>query len=107
MRLIGGFDDAQSIVGGFGDSKGFVGTFGNSDGFTGSFGKGSIIVVHGDYPIYDGATDITPKANEQTVLETAEKLVLQDITVFEVPYFQVSNPQGGNTAYIAMNTEVN
>lgn len=84
-----------------------IGGFGDLSGFTGSFGKGSIIVVHGDYPIYDGSTDVTPKANEQTVLETAEKLVLQDITVFEVPYFQVSNPQGGNTVYIATESEVN
>lgn len=115
MSLVGSFGDASRVIAGFVDNKfigrfvdsdGFRGTFGNSTDFTGSFGEGSII-VQCDYPVYTGETSVTPKANEQTILETNEKVLMSDITVFEVPYFQVSNPQGGNTAYIAINTEVN
>lgn len=55
----------------------------------------------GLYPIYYGNTTVTPKAVEQT-LETANKSVLSDITVLEIPYFETSNEKG-TTAIIGGN----
>ena len=51
--------------------------------------------------IYDGETVITPSATSEIVLETAQKLVREDITVKKIPYYEVSAPTGGTTIYIA------
>ena len=51
------------------------------------------------YPIYTGAIIVTPHAYEQT-LDTSEKTVMDDITVLEIPYTEVSNPSGGYTVSI-------
>lgn len=49
---------------------------------------------------YDGPYDVTPKVTAQT-LPTAKKLMRDDVSVRAIPYFDVSNPAGGNTIYIA------
>lgn len=49
---------------------------------------------------YDGPYDVTPKVTAQT-LPTAKKLMREDVSVRAIPYFDVSNPAGGNTIYIA------
>ena len=49
---------------------------------------------------YDGPYDVTPKVMAQT-LSTAKKLMRDDVSVRAIPYFDVSNPAGGNTIYIA------
>ena len=49
---------------------------------------------------YDGPYDVTPKVTAQT-LKTAQKLMREDVSVRAIPYFDVSNPAGGNTIYIA------
>lgn len=70
-------------------------------------GVGGVIhIPPEDLEIYDGDTTIIPKANEQTVLPTAQKLVEDDITVMEIPFYQTTNPQGGNTIYIGRESEV-
>ena len=53
-------------------------------------------------PVYMGGEpyDVTPKVSAQT-LPTAKKLMLDDVYVRAIPYFDVSNPAGGNTIYIA------
>lgn len=50
--------------------------------------------------IYDGAYEVTPKASEQTVLETRNKLMTDDVTVLEIPYYETYNTSG-YTVYIA------
>lgn len=57
-------------------------------------------IQHGDFQTYAGPHEVTPKAAAAQVLETARKVVLQDITVHEVPYWETSN-QSGKTAFIA------
>lgn len=52
------------------------------------------------YPIYEGPTTITPEAYEMQILQTEKKSVLENIVVLPIPYFETSNPQGGNTVYI-------
>ena len=46
------------------------------------------------YPVYDGPTVITPKVRDTTELETRNKLVLDDILVEEIPYYETENPKG-------------
>ena len=46
------------------------------------------------YPVYTGETVVTPKAHESTELETKNKVVLDNIVVEEIPYYETSNPKG-------------
>lgn len=62
--------------------------------------KGSITYGKRSVEIYKGAYEVTPKAWEETVLPTADKLLLEDVRVFEIPYSVVANPSGGKTAII-------
>ena len=55
----------------------------------------------GIYPVYTGEVEVEPKTVSQT-LETANKTVLSDISVLEIPYFETSNPKG-TTAIIGGN----
>lgn len=50
--------------------------------------------------IYDGEYVVIPKAHEGTVLPTQNKLLLGNVTVVEVPYYETSN-YSGTTVYIA------
>ncbi len=49
---------------------------------------------------YTGEYIITPKADTSVVLETKNKTMLDDLTVKEIPYYQVTNPADGETVYI-------
>lgn len=49
---------------------------------------------------YSGEYIITPLAFEQTTLETTGKLMRDDVTVLEIPYYRSSNPHGGDTIFI-------
>lgn len=68
----------------------------NIDGET-----GIVTVVHtGELPYYTGATTVIPKANAEQILQTQNTILLNNITVTEVPYWETSNTSG-MTAYIA------
>ena len=60
----------------------------------------AIIVGKGEYDYYEGHTTVTPLAHSQTVLETAGKVVLDNIKVLKIPYYETSNLSDGYTAYI-------
>lgn len=49
---------------------------------------------------YTGSYEVTPSRTAQT-LETANKVLTDDVTVFAIPFSEVSNPVGGTTFYIA------
>lgn len=49
---------------------------------------------------YEGDYNVTPKVEHQT-LATKEKFMVDDVTIQAIPFFEVSNPSGGNTVYIA------
>ena len=53
-----------------------------------------------EYPKYTGPAIVTPAAYIMQVLQTEKKSVMENIMVLPIPYFQTSNPQGGNTVYI-------
>lgn len=50
---------------------------------------------------YTGEYDVTPKAFETQTLETAGKVLSDNIVIVEIPYFETSNPANGKTVYIA------
>lgn len=52
------------------------------------------------YSLYTGDYEVTPKAYTQT-LETAGKLLTENIVVTAVPYYETSNNSDGLTVYIA------
>lgn len=56
-------------------------------------------VIRSDYPFYTGQTVVDPDF-VGTVLETAQKVVVSDITVNPIEVARTSNPQGGKTVYI-------
>ena len=58
------------------------------------------IVYEGGGPPYEGEYDVTPKINEQK-LKTKGKTMKKDVTVYSIPYSEVSNPEGGETVNIA------
>lgn len=49
---------------------------------------------------YDGPYTVIPTVDEQK-LETAQRILLEDVTVKAIPYYAVSNVSGGTTIYIA------
>lgn len=60
---------------------------------------GSLIVSEG-YDHYIGGYEVTPKI-DSTTLPTADKVMHKDITIRGVPYYKVTNQQGGTTFIIA------
>ena len=67
---------------------------------------GTVIVQHG-IPVYDGTYTVVPLADAQTVLETAEKFLKDNIVVKKIPYYETSNDKGGNTVYIGSEVMIN
>lgn len=53
-----------------------------------------------DADLYDGTYVVTPAANRDQILPTKNKILLEDVTVLKVPYYETSNISG-NTVYIA------
>jgi hypothetical protein len=49
---------------------------------------------------YEETYDVIPKANETQVLNTKNKLLIDDIKVKEIPYYEVSNDKDGMTVII-------
>lgn len=49
---------------------------------------------------YTGEYVVTPLTAEEQVLETAEKIMTDDVRVLKVPYFETSNLYDGITVYI-------
>lgn len=58
-----------------------------------------------DVPDYEGEYVIIPQAFNEVVLPTANTRLLQNVTVLEVPYSEVSNLSDGKTVYIASEVE--
>lgn len=58
-----------------------------------------VIQGGGALPYYKGLYTVIPKVKEQK-LPTKDKSMAKDLTVTEIPYSEVSNPQGGNTVII-------
>ena len=57
-------------------------------------------IVIPDYETYDGEYEVVPAAYSAQTLNTTNKLLTDDVTVTEVPYYETSN-EFGVTVYIA------
>lgn len=57
------------------------------------------VFIDGGREAYNGDYVVIPKATEQ-LLSTAGKVMVDDVTVKEIPYAEVSNPAGGVTVII-------
>ena len=55
---------------------------------------GEITEVQHGYDPYRGPYEVTPLAHRETILETKDKNMADDVTVFEIPYHEVSNEHG-------------
>lgn len=53
----------------------------------------------GDYDTYTGPYEVTPRLYQQE-FETSQKLMNDDVTVYEIPITRTSNPQDGLTVLI-------
>lgn len=74
-------------------------------GYRGEFAKqsalhGKLFVVK-DHDSYLGPYRVTPKAKGEQVLKTKDRVMKEDITVLEIPYYEVSNGSNGTTVFIA------
>lgn len=58
------------------------------------------VSVPRQYEEYGGSYLVTPQTSGAQVLETAGKLLAEDVTVSAVPYSETANLSGGTTAYI-------
>ena len=56
----------------------------------------------GWYEPYMGNYTVLPKPFEETVLLTKEKVMTDNVRALEIPFAQVSNPQGGKTTTIGV-----
>lgn len=72
---------------------------GELSGFVNVGGGGSVV------EIYDGEYDVTPDFTKQKLL-TKQKMMEKDVTVQQIPVFEVSNEAGGTTVYIGKETEI-
>lgn len=64
--------------------------------------KGTITIsATGRADAYTGDYEVTPQAFQSQTLETANKLLKENIVIGPIPYYETSNESDGMTAYIA------
>lgn len=51
--------------------------------------------------IYEGDYKVTPKV-DSIILDTKDKIMYDDVTIYQIPYSAVSNPAGGTTVTIGI-----
>lgn len=68
--------------------------------FSADFGEVHVVTEYVGGELYQGAYDVTPKVDPQT-MATKGKVMNDDVTIKAIPFFEVSNTSGGNTVYIA------
>lgn len=88
----------ESLSGSLSAKGGLSGTLSKESGLSGKLGLPGHAVYAGDY-------NIIPKAFKTQVLETENKIMTNNVTVNEVPYFETSN-ETGTTVYIAKELEI-
>lgn len=57
------------------------------------------VVISSGHEYFNGDYEVIPKIKSQS-LETKDKLMSKDVLIKSIPYYEVSNLQGGNTVYI-------
>lgn len=59
----------------------------------------AVVIGTGSVDPYEGAYVVIPKITDQT-LDTERKLMMQDLLVKQIPFYDVSNAAGGSTIFI-------
>jgi hypothetical protein len=79
------------------------GTVSEESGLTGTVNSkwnvSGTVTIDGGREKYTGSYEVTPRADEQ-ILDTANKIMSDDVTIKEIPYAEVTNPAGGITVII-------
>ena len=70
-----------------------------------TFSEFQEISIIDEIEAYNGPYVVTPAIDSQ-VLPTAQKRMIDNMTVKAIPYFQTSNPQMGETVYIGSEVEI-
>lgn len=73
----------------------------NSNDIELSFDEEINNIVSKEYPDYLGTYEVTPKVTE-IILPTKNKTMKKNVTVFQIPYAEVSNAAGGKTVTIGL-----
>lgn len=63
------------------------------------------ITEYNDADPYTGSYEVIPKVDAQT-LPTAQKFMADDVRIREIPMFEVSNTDGGETVYIGTEVDI-
>ena len=71
----------------------------NNRSFKPVFGEVHTVTEYVGGELYNGSYTITPGIWEQK-MATRSKIMTDDVTVKAIPYYEVSNPSGGNTVFI-------
>lgn len=93
-KVNGNISGIQPLSGIISSTKNINSKLSCNETITGTVTVATISVDH-----YTGSYTITPKAFQDTVLNTANKYLDRDVHVHEIPYFEVSNING-TTVYI-------
>ena len=56
--------------------------------------KGFVNISRGNIDIYDGEYVVTPIPYDSQTLETKDKVMVNDVTVLAIPYYETSNVSG-------------
>ena len=65
-----------------------------TDEETASLAVGEVLEVHDQLPDYTGSYVITPLAYQAQTLATKNKSMTEDLTVLEIPLYEVTNEYG-------------
>lgn len=90
----------QNINGFLSGKKTITGKIRNKEQLVGSLG----ISTSGVTEQYGGEYEVTPRIVSQ-VLQTKQKVMTDNLTIKEIPFFDVSNTSGGTTVYIGKEIE--
>lgn len=95
-HLSGALSDHGKLIGALSPVAGLTGTLSPPRGLTGILTIPRVL----DAEYYTGEYEVTPQARSDVILDTSGKLMTDDVTVFEIPYYETTNPAGGYTAII-------
>ena len=71
---------------------------GGSQSFKADFDNVQTVPEYVNDP-YEGEYTVTPKVEAQTMF-TKDKVMMDDVTIKEIPIYRTSNTSGGNTVFI-------
>lgn len=89
--------ELHNLSGKLSQVDGLVGVLSLENNLKGTLTVGDLTVIGGKE--YEGEYEATPDT-EPIILPTKDRVLKEDITVFKIPLWEVSNPTNGTTVYI-------